>query len=89
MDIFVTNFNYQATEDDLQALFENYGAVDSVKIILDRDTGRSRGFGFVVMPNTAEATMALKVLDGSEWRGRPLRGQEARPPEPRRERRRS
>ena len=87
MDIYVANINFQATEDDLRTLFENYGGVDSVKIIIDRATGRSRGFGFVTMPDTAEAMAAMEVLDGSEWMGRPSRISEARPREPREERR--
>ena len=55
MNIFISNLNYNTVESELQALFENYGTVDSAKIINDRETGRSRGFGFVEMPNNDEA----------------------------------
>lgn len=55
MNIFISNLNYNTVESELQALFENYGTVDSAKIISDRETGRSRGFGFVEMPDNEEA----------------------------------
>lgn len=83
MNIFVANLNYQLQEDELGDLFESYGAVDSVKIILDRDTGRSRGFGFVEMADDEEAGEAIKALNGHELSGRELVVKEA---EERRER---
>ncbi len=72
MNIFVANLNYQLQEDELSELFEGYGAVDSVKIILDRDTGRSRGFGFVEMTNDNEGNDAIESLNGHELNGRAL-----------------
>ncbi len=84
MNIFVANLNYQLQEDELSELFESYGAVDSVKIILDRDTGRSRGFGFVEMANDGEGNDAIQNLNGHELNGRALVVKEA---EERKERR--
>ena len=86
MDIFVGNISYVATEEDLQTLFEEYGQVDSVKILTDRDTGRPRGFGFVSMPDRSEAIAAIEAWNGREWLGRPLSVNEARPRPPRRDR---
>ena len=79
MNIFVGNLNYDSTEDSVRALFETYGAVDSVKIIKSWDTGRSRGFGFVEMPAKAEAIVAIKQMDGQEMGGKRLIVTEARP----------
>ena len=78
MNIFVGNLAFSATDHDLRQLFEPYGAVDTVNIITDRDTGRSRGFGFVEMPNSTEAQAAIEALHGTALGGRPLTVNEAR-----------
>ena len=72
------------TEDDLRELFGEYGSVSDANVIIDRDTGRSKGFGFVEMANDTEANAAIKALDGMDNGGRELRVNEARPREPRR-----
>ncbi len=77
--IFVGNFSFSTTEADLRQLFEPYGAIDSVTVVTDRDTGRSRGFGFVEMPNDNEAEAAIAGLNGNADGGRPLTVNEARP----------
>ena len=77
--IFVGNFSFSTTEADLRQLFEPYGAVESVTVVTDRDTGRSRGFGFVEMPNNGEADTAIAALNGKDSGGRPLTVNEARP----------
>lgn len=84
MDIFVGNFPFQTTEEELTALFEEHGQVDRVHLVNDRETGRPRGFGFVTMKNDAEANAAIKALENSDLGGRPLRVNEARPREDRR-----
>ena len=89
MNIYVSNLAYNATDYDLRQLFESYGAVDKVSIITDRDTGQSRGFGFVEMPDSAAAKAAIQGLQGKELEGRTLTVNEARPREPRRESSRS
>ena len=76
--IYVGNLSYDATEDELRDLFEQYGAVESVKLINDRDTGRPRGFGFVEMDGS-EADAAIQALDGQQFGGRSLRVNEAQP----------
>ena len=81
--IYVGNLPYQLTDDELRAAFEAHGEVTSAKIINDRETGRSKGFGFVEMPDTAAAEAAIKAIDGMEMGGRNLRVNEARPREPR------
>ena len=86
MNIFVGNLSYRSTEDSLRAAFEAYGVVDSAKIITSRETGRSRGFGFVEMPDEEEAKAAIAGLDGKELDGRPLRVNEARSKTERRDR---
>ncbi len=83
MNLFVGNLSYQATDADLRTVFETYGRVASAKVILDRETGRSRGFGFVEMPAPGEAQAAIAALDGSDLAGRPIRVNEARPREAR------
>lgn len=83
MNIFISNLNYNTVEPELQALFENYGEVDSAKIITDRETGRSRGFGFVEMPNNEEAVKAIEELNQREFKQKVLNVSEARPREPR------
>jgi len=79
MNIYVGNLNYASTEESLRSLFEAYGEVVRVDIISDRNTGRSRGFGFVEMPNDEEAKAAIAELDNKTFEGRPLRVNEARP----------
>ena len=85
VNIFVGNLAFSATDHDLRQLFEPYGVVDKVNIITDRDTGRSRGFGFVEMPDSAAAQAAIQGLNGKELAGRALTVNEAKPREPRRE----
>jgi cold-inducible RNA-binding protein len=77
--IFVGNLDFNATEDAIRSLFEQHGAVDRVSVITDRDTGRSRGFAFVEMPDAAEAERAIAALNGYTLDGRALNVNEARP----------
>ena len=84
MNIFVAKLNYDTQESDLQYAFEEFGAVDSAKIIMDRDTGRSTGFGFVEMPNDDEAREAIRQLNDQELDGRTIVVKEAEPRENRR-----
>jgi len=79
MDIYVGNLPYAATDPDLQELFEQYGAVSSARVILDRMSGRSKGFGFVEMPNQDEAQAAIDALNGSDMMGRAIRVNESQP----------
>ena len=79
MNIYVGNLSWSSTEDAVRALFEAHGEVESVKIITDRYTGRSRGFGFVEMPNDEEGRTAVSALDGRDLDGRALKVNEARP----------
>jgi RNA recognition motif-containing protein len=81
MNIYVGNLSYNMSEDELRDAFGAYGEVSSVKILMDRETGRSRGFGFVEMPNQGEAEAAIAQLNGKDLGGRPLRINEARPRE--------
>ena len=81
MNIYVGNLSYDLTEDELQGLFEEYGAVSSVKIIKDRETGRAKGFGFVEMENDDEAVTAIESLNEKEINGRKILVNEARPRE--------
>ena len=83
MNIFVGNLAFSATDHDLRQLFEPYGVVDKLNIITDRDTGRSRGFGFVEMPDSAAAKAAIQGLQGHQLAGRALNVNEAKPREPR------
>jgi len=78
MRIFVANIAFTTTEEELERLFEPYGIVDRAQIITDRDTGRSRGFGFVEMPDSAEAQAAIDGLNGTSLGGRTLTVNEAR-----------
>lgn len=87
MNIYIGNISYQTTEDDVQTLFGEHGTVDSVHLISDRETGRSKGFGFIEMPNDEEAKKAIEAFDGSEFGGRQLKVNEARPRPPRDSRR--
>jgi RNA recognition motif-containing protein len=84
MNIYVGNLSYGMSEDELRDAFGAFGEVSSVKILMDRETGRSRGFGFVEMPNQSEAETAITQLNGKDVGGRPLRINEARPREQRR-----
>lgn len=79
MNIYVGNLNYDLSEDDLKSTFEEHGAVESVKIIIDRYSGRSKGFGFVEMSNNDEAKAAMEALSGNDLSGRTLVVNEARP----------
>lgn len=81
MNIYVGNLAYGMSEDELRGAFSAYGEVSSVKILMDRETGRSRGFGFVEMPNQSEGEAAIAQLNGKDLGGRPLRINEARPRE--------
>ena len=81
MNIYVGNLSYGMSEDELREAFAAYGDVASVKILSDRETGRSRGFGFVEMPNQSEGEAAVSQLNGKELGGRTLRVNEARPRE--------
>jgi RNA recognition motif-containing protein len=81
MNIYVGNLSYSMSEDELRDAFSAFGQVSSVKILMDRETGRSRGFGFVEMPNQGEAETAIAQLNGKDLGGRPLRINEARPRE--------
>ncbi len=85
MNIFVGNISFDSTDEDVRQLCEAYGAVDTVNIITDRDTGRARGFGFVEMSNSREAQSAIQGLQGKALGGRALNVSEAKPREPRRE----
>ena len=85
MNIFVGNLAFSTTEHDLRQLFETYGEVEKINIITDRETGRSRGFGFVEMPDSRAAQSAIQGLQGKEVGGRALNVNEAKPREPRRE----
>src|SRR5947209_18755565 len=82
-NIYVGNLTWVATADDLLALFQEHGAVARAQVITDRETGRSRGFGFVEMDNDGEAQKAIDALNGAPFRGRPLTVNEARPREDR------
>ena len=90
MNIFVGNIAFTTSEDDIRQLFEEHGVVDNVHLITDRYTGRSRGFGFVEMPNADEAKAAITALHGADLHSRQLTVNEARPRErePRRDTRR-
>jgi len=81
MNIYVGNISYQLDESGLEAAFAEYGEVDSARIISDRDSGRSKGFGFVEMPNQTEGEAAIQNLNGKELEGRELKVNEARPRE--------
>ena len=84
MNIYVGNLSYGMSEDELRDAFGAFGEVSSVKILMDRETGRSRGFAFVEMANNSEAEKAIAQLNGKDIGGRALRINEARPREQRR-----
>jgi RNA recognition motif-containing protein len=81
--LYVGNLPYNTTEDDLRALFGEAGTVKSASVIKDRETGRSKGFGFVEMGTDGEAQQAISKFNGFNYNGRPLKVNPARPPEPR------
>jgi cold-inducible RNA-binding protein len=78
-NIFVGNLDFAATESSLRSLFEQYGNVERVSLVTDRDTGRSRGFAFVEMTDAAQADQAITALNGTQLDGRALNINEARP----------
>ncbi|HZT30299.1 MAG TPA: RNA-binding protein [Bryobacteraceae bacterium] len=78
-NIFVGNLDFGATESAIRSLFEPYGTVERVNLVTDRDTGRSRGFAFVEMSDSAQAVQAITALNGAELGGRALNVNEARP----------
>jgi RNA recognition motif-containing protein len=82
-NIFVGNLSFGVTESSLRSLFEQHGSVDRVSIVTDRDTGRSRGFGFVEMGNDSEGDNAINALNGMDLDGRTMNVNEARPREER------
>jgi RNA recognition motif-containing protein len=82
-NIYVGNLVWDATADDLLALFQEHGQVARAQVITDRETGRSRGFGFVEMDDDAEAQKAIEALNGTQYKSRPLTVNEARPREER------
>jgi RNA recognition motif-containing protein len=79
MNLYVGNLSYGVTEDDLQALFSEFGEVASVNIIKDQMSGQSKGFGFVEMPDNSEADKAIKALNGKELKGREVKVNQAKP----------
>ena len=81
MNIFVARLDYSVQDDELRQLFEAFGTVDSAKVIMDKDTGRSKGFGFVEMPEDNEAQNAINDLDGQDLKGRNIVVKKARPRE--------
>jgi len=83
MKLYVGNLSFETTENDLQDLFEQHGAVNEVRLMMDRITGKSRGFAFVMMNDDAQANAAMSALNGREHNGRPLSVNEARPREER------
>ena len=83
MNIFVGNLSFETRDDGLREAFAAHGAVDSAQVVMDRETGRSRGFGFVEMPNNSEANQAVSALNGADLSGRALTVNEAKPRAPR------
>ncbi|MEO1620138.1 MAG: RNA-binding protein [Cyanobacteria bacterium J06632_3] len=79
MSIYVGNLSFDATQDDINQVFIEYGSVKSVKVPTDRETGRVRGFAFVEMSSEEEEQAAIAALDGAEWMGRTLKVNKARP----------
>jgi len=80
MNIYVGNLAYRLTENELEEIFRAYGEVTSAKIIIDKFTGKSKGYGFVEMPNDSEGDTAVEELDGAEVNGRNIKVNKARPP---------
>jgi RNA recognition motif-containing protein len=83
MSIYVGNLSYSVTQEELTAVFAEYGTVKRVQLPTDRETGRPRGFGFVEMSTDAEEDAAIEALDGAEWMGRDMKVNKARPREDR------
>ncbi len=83
MNIYVSNLSFAVQDEDLKEFFAAYGEVSSARVVIDRDTNRSRGFGFVEMPDKAAAEKAIAELDGAMADGRSMRVNEARPREER------
>jgi RNA recognition motif-containing protein len=83
MSIYVGNLSYEVAQEDLNAVFAEYGSVKRVQLPTDRETGRVRGFGFVEMGTDAEEAAAIDALDGAEWMGRSLKVNKAKPREDR------
>jgi RNA recognition motif-containing protein len=83
MNIYVGNLSYNTRDNDLEQAFAMYGRVDSARVVMDRDTNRSKGFGFVEMANDSEAQRAINELNGSDLQGRTLKVNEAKPRESR------
>jgi RNA recognition motif-containing protein len=81
MSIYVGNLSYDVTEEDLQAVFADYGQVKRVYLPVDRETKRMRGFGFVEMSNDSEEDKAIETLDGAQWMGRQMKVNKAKPRE--------
>ena len=79
MRIYVGNFGYDTREQEIREAFEAHGQVQEVSLVMDRDTGRPKGFGFVEMPTSAEAQAAISALNGKEFGGRPATVNEAKP----------
>ena len=86
MDIYVGNLSYKTTDDDLRTLFSEHGEVASARVVTDRTTGQSKGFGFVEMPDRDAAQKAIDATNGQDYQGRKLRVNESQP-KPREERR--
>lgn len=80
MSIYISNLSYDVTEDDVSSVFSEYGTVKRVKLPIDRETGRLRGFCFVEMGEDVEEATAIEALNGAEWMGRELKVNKAKPP---------
>lgn len=83
MTVYIGNLSYEVTEDDLSTVFAEYGGVKQVKLPVDRESGRKRGFGFVEMEDESNEDKAIEELDGAEWMGRTLKVNKAKPRTPR------
>lgn len=79
MSVYIGNLSYEVKEDDLKHIFSEYGTVKSVQLLIDRETGRVRGFAFVEMESEAEEAAAINALDNAEWMGRSLKVNKAKP----------
>ena len=79
MNMYVGNLPFSVSEEDLKTAFAEFGTVESVKIITDKFSGQSKGFGFVVMPDNSEADKAIKALNGTQLHGRNIKVNQARP----------
>lgn len=79
INIYVGNLSYQVNNEELRQAFEQFGEVQSANVVIDKATGRSKGFGFVEMPDRAKGEEAIKALDGAKLQGRPVKVNEAQP----------